>query len=118
MASHAPLLMNCNDRRWTPDAIAFNLSKHCGTPNYRVRKFFIEFNGATLFDAKLQTNSSTLVSSAITRQNSNGETYPKLKRNMLLLVDIRYRHLRSSCKSFCLIFSAKFLLSGKCIFSL
>ncbi|KAJ6732452.1 ALPHA-L-ARABINOFURANOSIDASE 2 [Salix purpurea] len=92
MASHAPLLMNCNDRRWTPDAIAFNLSKHCSTPNYRVRKFFIEFNGATLFDAKLQTNSSTLVSSAITRQNSNGETYPKLKRNMLLLVDIRYRH--------------------------
>ncbi|KAJ6674101.1 hypothetical protein OIU85_013042 [Salix viminalis] len=29
MASHAPLLMNCNDRRWTPDAIAFNLLKHC-----------------------------------------------------------------------------------------
>jgi len=36
-----------------------------------VQKFFRESSGATLLDAKLQTNSSTLVASAITWQNSN-----------------------------------------------
>ncbi|KAB5513999.1 hypothetical protein DKX38_027905 [Salix brachista] len=66
MASYAPLLMNCNDRSTA-------VLRIIGCENSS------EFNGATLFDAKLQTNSSTLVSSAITRQNSNGETYPKLK---------------------------------------
>ncbi|KAH8482640.1 hypothetical protein H0E87_029913 [Populus deltoides] len=79
MASYAPLLVNYNDRWWTLDAIAFNSSKHYGTPNYWVPKFFIELSGATLFDAKLQTNFSTLVASAITWQNSNGETYLKIK---------------------------------------
>jgi hypothetical protein len=64
---------------WALDAIAFNSSKHYGTPNYWVPKFFIELSGATLYDAKLQTNFSTLVASAITWQNSNGETYLKIK---------------------------------------
>ncbi|KAJ6862444.1 hypothetical protein NC652_039321 [Populus alba x Populus x berolinensis] len=79
MASYAPLLVNYNDRRWTLDAIAFNSSKHHGTPNYWVPKFFIELSGATLFDVKLQTNFSTLVASAITWPNCNGETYLKIK---------------------------------------
>ena len=57
--------------RWNPDAIVFNSSKHYGTPSYWVQKFFRESSGATLLDAKLQTNSSTLVASAITWQNSN-----------------------------------------------
>uniref|UniRef100_A0A2K1WVH6 Uncharacterized protein n=1 Tax=Populus trichocarpa TaxID=3694 RepID=A0A2K1WVH6_POPTR len=93
MASYAPLLVNYNDRRWALDAIAFNSSKHYGTPNYWVPKFFIELSGATLFDAKLQTNFSTLVASAITWQNSNGETYLKIKHNMLLLVDNKLKHM-------------------------
>ncbi|KAJ6426067.1 hypothetical protein OIU84_026615 [Salix udensis] len=38
-----------------------------------------ESNGATLLDAKLQTNSSTLVASAITWQNSDGETCLEIK---------------------------------------
>ncbi|KAJ6957332.1 hypothetical protein NC653_039309 [Populus alba x Populus x berolinensis] len=79
MASYAPLLVNYNDRRWTLDAIAFNSSKHHGTPNYWVPKFFIELSGAALFDVKLQTNFSTLVASAITWPNCNGETYLKIK---------------------------------------
>jgi len=57
--------------RWNPDAIVFNSSKHYGTPSYWVQKFFRESSGATLLDAKLQTNSSTVVASAITWQNSN-----------------------------------------------
>ncbi|XP_011041330.1 PREDICTED: alpha-L-arabinofuranosidase 1-like [Populus euphratica] len=63
--------VNCNNRRWNPDAIVFNSSNHYGTPSYWVQKFFRESSGATLPDAKLQTNSSTLVASAINWQNSN-----------------------------------------------
>jgi alpha-N-arabinofuranosidase len=45
-----------------------------------VLKFFRESSGATLLDAKLQTNSSSLVASAITWTNSvDGETYLKIK---------------------------------------
>ncbi|KAG5252613.1 alpha-L-arabinofuranosidase [Salix suchowensis] len=51
------------------DAIVFNSSKHCGTLSYWVQKLFRESNGATLLDAKLQSNSSTLVASAITWRN-------------------------------------------------
>ncbi|KAI5560111.1 hypothetical protein BDE02_16G024200 [Populus trichocarpa] len=79
MASYAPLFVNANDRRWNPDAIVFNSSTHYGTPSYWVQKFFRESSGATLLDAKLQTNSSTLVASAITWQNSDGKTYLKIK---------------------------------------
>ncbi|KAG5252596.1 alpha-L-arabinofuranosidase [Salix suchowensis] len=70
---------NCNNRRWNPDAIVFNSSKHRGTLSYWVQKLFRESSGATLLDAKLQTNSSTLVASAITWQNSDGETCLKIK---------------------------------------
>jgi len=53
---------------------------HYGTPSYWVLKFFRESSGATLLDAKLQTNSSSLVASAITWTNSvDGETYLKIK---------------------------------------
>ncbi|KAF9664496.1 hypothetical protein SADUNF_Sadunf16G0024800 [Salix dunnii] len=65
--------------RWNPDAIVFNSSKHCGTLSYWVQKLFRESNGATLLDAELQTNSSTLVASAITWRNSDGETCLKIK---------------------------------------
>ncbi|KAJ6778967.1 ALPHA-L-ARABINOFURANOSIDASE 1 [Salix koriyanagi] len=79
MASYAPLFVNVNDRRWNPDAIVFNSSKHYGTPSYWVQKLFRESSGANLLDSKLQTNSSTLVASAITWQNSDGKTYLKIK---------------------------------------
>uniref|UniRef100_A0A6N2KSZ9 non-reducing end alpha-L-arabinofuranosidase n=1 Tax=Salix viminalis TaxID=40686 RepID=A0A6N2KSZ9_SALVM len=65
--------------RWNPDAIVFNSSKHYGTPSYWVQKLFRESSGANLLDSKLQTNSSTLVASAITWQNSDGKTYLKIK---------------------------------------
>ncbi|CAK7340311.1 unnamed protein product [Dovyalis caffra] len=80
MASYAPLLVNANDRSWSPDAIVFNSSMQYGTPSYWAQKFFRESSGATLLDAKLQTNYSKLVASAITWQNSlDGETYLKIK---------------------------------------
>ncbi|KAJ6408442.1 hypothetical protein OIU84_011705 [Salix udensis] len=80
MASYAPLFVNANDRRWNPDAIVFNSSMHYGTPSYWVQKFFRESSGATLLDARLQTNSSSLVASAITWTSSvDGETYLKIK---------------------------------------
>ncbi|CAK7340313.1 unnamed protein product [Dovyalis caffra] len=88
MASYAPLFVNANDRRWNPDAIVFNSSTHYGTPSYWVQKFFRESSGATLLDAKLQTNYSTLVASAITWQNSvDGETYLKIKANAFQIVN-------------------------------
>ncbi|KAF9662214.1 hypothetical protein SADUNF_Sadunf18G0030000 [Salix dunnii] len=62
IASYAPLLMNCNDRRWTLDAIAFNFVEALWNS---------ELPGAKIL----------------------------LRRNMLLLVDIRYRRVKSSCKS-------------------
>ncbi|XP_011015332.1 PREDICTED: alpha-L-arabinofuranosidase 1-like isoform X3 [Populus euphratica] len=67
----AGFLIGLKRNRWNPDAIVFNSSKHYGTPSYWVQKFFRESSGATLPDAKLQTNSSTLFASAITWQNSN-----------------------------------------------
>ncbi|XP_061966060.1 alpha-L-arabinofuranosidase 1-like [Populus nigra] len=89
MASYAPLFVNDNDRRWNPDAIVFNSSMHYGTPSYWVQKFFRESSGATLLDAKLQTNSSSLVASAITWTNSvDGETYLKIK-----IVNFGNRHV-------------------------
>uniref|UniRef100_A0A6N2KUR8 Uncharacterized protein n=1 Tax=Salix viminalis TaxID=40686 RepID=A0A6N2KUR8_SALVM len=73
------LLIGLERNRWNPDAIVFNSSKHSGTLSYWVQKLFRESSGATLLDAKLQTNSSTLVASAITWQNLDGETCLKIK---------------------------------------
>ncbi|KAJ6749556.1 hypothetical protein OIU85_000218 [Salix viminalis] len=74
------LLNGLERNRWNPDAIVFNSSKHRGTLSYWVQKLFRESSGATLLDAKLQTNSSTLVASAITWQNSDGETCLKINK--------------------------------------
>ncbi|KAJ6778961.1 ALPHA-L-ARABINOFURANOSIDASE 2 [Salix koriyanagi] len=60
------LLIGLKRNRWNPDAIIFNSSKHCGTLSYWAQKLLRESSGAILLDAKLQTNSSTLVASAIT----------------------------------------------------
>ncbi|OMP12611.1 hypothetical protein COLO4_02962 [Corchorus olitorius] len=79
MASYAPLFVNTNDRRWNPDAIVFNSSQHYGTPSYWVQHFFAESSGATLLNAALKTNSSSLVASAITWKNSEGQSYIRIK---------------------------------------
>ncbi|KAM3205912.1 hypothetical protein P3L10_029322 [Capsicum annuum] len=67
MASYAPLFVNNNNRRWTPDTIVFTTSQVYGTPSYWMQHFFKESNGATLLDSTLQDNnlSNSLIASAI-----------------------------------------------------
>ncbi|KAL6272216.1 hypothetical protein ACE6H2_022908 [Prunus campanulata] len=81
MASYAPLFVNANNRRWNPDAIVFNSSHLYGTPSYWVQCLFNESSGATIFNATLQTNSSTsLLASAISWKNSENEnSYLRIK---------------------------------------
>ncbi|KAK8609138.1 hypothetical protein V6N13_025445 [Hibiscus sabdariffa] len=80
MASYAPLFVNSNDRRWNPDAIVFNSFQAYGTPSYWVQRFFTESSGATFLNATLQKDSSaSLVASAITWKNSDGQTYIRIK---------------------------------------
>ncbi|WCJ28656.1 alpha-L-arabinofuranosidase 1 [Euphorbia peplus] len=80
MASYAPLFVHTNDRRWNPDAIVFNASHVYGTPSYWVQRFFTDSSGATLVNATLQTDSTSLIASAIIWKNSaDGENYLKLK---------------------------------------
>lgn len=80
MASYAPLFVNTNDRRWNPDAIVFNSSHSYGTPSYWMQHFFKRSSGATLLSSTLQTNSSSVVASAISWDNpEDGETYIIIK---------------------------------------
>ncbi|BFG37645.1 hypothetical protein CerSpe_239190 [Prunus speciosa] len=81
MASYAPLFVNANNRRWNPDAIVFNSSHLYGTPSYWVQCLFNESSGATIFNATLETNSSTsLLASAISWKNSEDEnSYLRIK---------------------------------------
>uniref|UniRef100_A0A7N0UZ65 non-reducing end alpha-L-arabinofuranosidase n=1 Tax=Kalanchoe fedtschenkoi TaxID=63787 RepID=A0A7N0UZ65_KALFE len=79
MASYAPLFVNVHDRKWNPDAIAFNSSHKYGTPSYYMQQFFIESSGATLLGTELESNaSSSIVASAITWKDSEGE-YLRIK---------------------------------------
>jgi hypothetical protein len=50
MSSYAPLFVNANNSRWTPDAIVFDSSRVYGTPSYHVQQMFAEHLG----DAYLQ----------------------------------------------------------------
>ncbi|KAJ7942523.1 Alpha-L-arabinofuranosidase 1 [Quillaja saponaria] len=81
MTSYAPLFVNVNDRRWSPDAIVFDSSKLYGTPSYWMQSFFAESSGAILHNATLQTVSSTaLIASAITWTNSvDNRSYLRIK---------------------------------------
>eukprot|EP00249_Psilotum_nudum_P010733 c22727_g1_i1 orf=304-2277(-) len=67
MASYAPLFVNANNRRFTPDAIVFNSWQHYGTPSYWVQHFFKDSSGATLLpiDTKGENISSLFVVSAL-----------------------------------------------------
>ncbi|KAK3126073.1 hypothetical protein QOZ80_7BG0613510 [Eleusine coracana subsp. coracana] len=81
MASCAPLFVNDNDRRWSPDAIVFNSWQHYGCPNYWMLHFFKDSSGATLHSTTIQiSNYDQLVASAITWQNAEDKsTYLKIK---------------------------------------
>ncbi|ONK55600.1 uncharacterized protein A4U43_UnF1340 [Asparagus officinalis] len=81
MASYAPLFVNANDRRFSPDAIVFNSWQHYGTPSYWMQQFFRESGGAIFHPTTVEAGSSSLlVASAITWQNpKNSNTYLKIK---------------------------------------
>ncbi|XP_021831359.1 alpha-L-arabinofuranosidase 1-like [Prunus avium] len=85
MASYAPLFANDNGRNSKFSAIVFNSSHLYGTPSYWMQCLFKESSGATIFNATLQTNSSTnqveqLLASAISWKNSENEnSYLRIK---------------------------------------
>ncbi|KAM0855836.1 hypothetical protein ACQ4PT_049514 [Festuca glaucescens] len=81
MASCAPLFVNDNDRRWSPDAIVFNSWQHYGCPNYWMLHFFKDSSGATFHPTAMQiSNYDQMVASAITWQNpKDRSTYLKIK---------------------------------------
>ncbi|XP_006658156.1 alpha-L-arabinofuranosidase 1-like [Oryza brachyantha] len=81
MASCAPLFVNDNDRRWSPDAIVFNSWQNYGCPNYWMLHFFKDSSGGMLHPSNVQISSyNQLVASAITWQSSKDKsTYLKIK---------------------------------------
>ena len=56
MVSYAPLFVNENDRKWTPDAIVFNSHQAYGISSYWVQTFFKETSGALLLESRLKTD--------------------------------------------------------------
>uniref|UniRef100_A0A0E0LPZ2 non-reducing end alpha-L-arabinofuranosidase n=1 Tax=Oryza punctata TaxID=4537 RepID=A0A0E0LPZ2_ORYPU len=75
MASCAPLFVNDNDRRWSPDAIVFNSWQNYGCPNYWMLHFFKDSSGATFHPSSIQISSyNQLVASAITWQSSKDKS--------------------------------------------
>ncbi|KAI5009070.1 hypothetical protein ZWY2020_010118 [Hordeum vulgare] len=81
MASCAPLFVNDNDRKWSPDAIVFNSWQHYGCPNYWMLHFFKDSSGATFHPTTTQvSNYDQMVASAITWQSPKDKsTYLKIK---------------------------------------
>ena len=59
MVSYAPLFVNENDRKWSPDAIVFNSHQAYGISSYWVQTFFKESSGALLLESRLQTQTQT-----------------------------------------------------------
>jgi len=75
MASCAPLFVNDNDRRWSPDAIVFNSWQHYGCPNYWMLHFFKDSSGAALHPTNIEISDyDQLVASAITLQNAKDKS--------------------------------------------
>ncbi|QCD97155.1 alpha-N-arabinofuranosidase [Vigna unguiculata] len=66
MVSYAPLFVNTNDRKWTPDAIVFDSHQSYGTPSYWIQQFFSSSSGATLLDSTLETSSEYIVAVSYT----------------------------------------------------
>ncbi|KOM24660.1 hypothetical protein LR48_Vigan2402s000100 [Vigna angularis] len=80
MVSYAPLFVNKNDRRWTPDAIVFDSHQSYGTPSYWIQHLFSTSSGATLLDSTLESTSDYIVASAIEYRNpSEKKMYLRIK---------------------------------------
>ncbi|CAL1352305.1 unnamed protein product [Linum trigynum] len=81
MAAYAPLFVNANDRKWSPDAINFDSYRAYGTPSYWMQTFFSQSNGAALLNATLDDRSSAhLAASAIIRADpATGNSYLRVK---------------------------------------
>lgn len=43
LAAYAPLFVHVNDRKWNPDAIAFDGTRVYGTPSYHVQQVFAQY---------------------------------------------------------------------------
>lgn len=105
MASCAPLFVNDNDRRWSPDAIVFNSWQHYGCPNYWMLHFFKDSSGATFHPTAMQiSNYDQMVASAITWLNPKDKsTYLKIKvvnfGNKAMDLNITVAGLESGIKS-------------------
>uniref|UniRef100_A0A453HRF4 non-reducing end alpha-L-arabinofuranosidase n=1 Tax=Aegilops tauschii subsp. strangulata TaxID=200361 RepID=A0A453HRF4_AEGTS len=79
MASYAPLFVNDNDRKWTPDAIVFNSWQQYGTPSYWMQTFFGESSGAVIHPVRLNSSySGSLAASAITWRD-NEDIFLRIK---------------------------------------
>lgn len=71
MASYAPLFVNTNNRRWSPDAIVFDSWQSYGTPSYWVQQLFKDSSGSDLLPTSIRGDavSSVLAASAVQRFN-------------------------------------------------
>ncbi|XP_029127966.1 alpha-L-arabinofuranosidase 1-like [Cajanus cajan] len=80
MVSYAPLFVNANNRRWTPDAIVFDSYRHYETPSYWLQRLFTTSSGATLLNSTLETSSDRIVASAIEYTNTaDKKNYLRMK---------------------------------------
>lgn len=59
MNSYAPIFVNVNDRKWSPDMINYNSSTAYGTPSYYVQKMFSNNTGSITIPIKDSLNSVT-----------------------------------------------------------
>lgn len=63
LASYAPLFVNVNDRKWNPDAIAFDSARAFGTPSYYTQKLFGQNKGDVVLPVTLATPAPVFVPS-------------------------------------------------------
>lgn len=101
MVNYAPLFVNTNDRKWTPDAIVFDSHQVYGIPSYWLIKLFKESSGATFLNSTLQTDSPTLAASAISWKSSvDGTSILRIKVANLdkkaVIIEISIEGLESS----------------------
>lgn len=71
MSSYAPLLVNENDRKWTPDAIVFDSSRVYGTPSYHVQQLFAEHLGDVYLPTTISNLQQTLYVASSQKQSTN-----------------------------------------------
>lgn len=64
LASYAPLFVNVNDRKWNPDAIAFDSARAFGTPSYYTQKLFGQNKGDIVLPVTLAAPAPVFVPSS------------------------------------------------------